>query len=167
MKTDELIAQPVADAGVVGPNAVTRRWTAALGWGALGAQLLFAEGNGVRPGLHAAMRLPMSWVRLAFPAAVLAIAVPMGVRLARPGMRLRRLPVTLLVPLAAVWRLAAVELATATPTGRSALTFGSSWRQCPFNIALLSIAAFVAAFAAIRWLAPRLLRRSASPPCGH
>ena len=160
MKTDELIGLLAQGAGAVEPNAVARRYGAALGWGAFGAMLLMAIILGVRPDLPEAVRMPMFWVKLAFPASLLALGVAVAARLARPGMRLGRLPIALLGPLAAIWIMAAVELLPAAPLQRQGLVFGETWRQCPFNIAMLSVPAFIAAFWVMRKLAPTQLVRA-------
>lgn len=160
MKTDELIGLLAQGAGAVEPNAVARRYATALGWGAFGATLLMALVLGVRPDLREAALLPMFWIKLAFPASLLVVGVVAAARLARPGMRLGRLPIAWVAPLVAVWAMAAIELAVAAPSDRAQLVFGSSWRECPFNITLLSVPAFIAAFWAMRRLAPTQLVRA-------
>ncbi|MGH8701658.1 MAG: NrsF family protein, partial [Burkholderiales bacterium] len=70
MKTDELIAMLASGADAVETGALQRRYVTALGWGAFGATLLMAIMLGVRPDLAEAARLPMFWVKLAFPAAL-------------------------------------------------------------------------------------------------
>jgi hypothetical protein len=160
MTTDELIGLLARSAGAVEPNAVARRYGTALGWGSFGATLLMALVLGVRPDLREAALLPMFWIKLAFPASLLVVGVAIAARLARPGMRLGRLPIALVAPLVAVWAMAAIELAAAAPAARAQLVFGSSWRECPFNIAMLSVPAFVAVFWAMRRLAPTQLVRA-------
>jgi len=166
MKTDELIGLLAEGAGAVEPNAVARRYATALGWGAFGATLLMAIVlGGVRPDLHAALRLPMFWIKLAFPAALVVASLVAVTRLARPGSPLGRVPIALILPLAAVWLMAVLELAAAAPLEREALLFGSTWRECPFDIAMLSVPAFIAAFWAMRSLAPTRLAL-AGAACG-
>ena len=160
MKTDELIGLLAQGAGAVEPNAVVRRYATALGWGAFGATLLMAIILGVRPDLRQAVLLPMFWIKLVFPASLLVAGIAAAARLARPGMQLGRLPIALVAPLVAVWVMAAIELAVAAPANRAQLVFGSSWRECPFNITLLSIPALIAVFWAMRRLAPTQLVRA-------
>lgn len=160
MKTNELIGLLAQGAGAVEPNAVARRYATALGWGAFGATLLMAIILGVRPDLRQAVLLPMFWIKLAFPASLLVAGIAAAARLARPGMQLGRLPIALVAPLVAVWVMAAIELAVAAPANRAELVFGSSWRECPFNITLLSIPALIAVFWAMRRLAPTQLVRA-------
>ena len=160
MKTDELIGLLAQGAGAVEPNAVVRRYATALGWGAFGATLLMAIILGVRPDLRQAVLLPMFWIKLVFPASLLVAGIAAAARLARPGMQLGRLPIALVAPLVAVWVMAAIELVVAAPANRAQLVFGSSWRECPFNITLLSIPALIAVFWAMRRLAPTQLVRA-------
>ena len=157
MKTDELIAMLARGVGPVEPGALRFRYTAALGWGAFGSTLLMAILLGVRPDIVEAVRLPMFWVKLAFPAALLAGALLAAVRLSRPGARLGRVPVALAAPALAMWLLAAVALLGATPGERNELVFGFSADSCPFTIALLSVPLFVAALWAMKGLAPTRL----------
>lgn len=158
MKTDELIGLLAQGAGAVEPNAVARRYGAALGWGSFGATLLMALAlGGVRPDLHEAARLPMFWIKLAFPASLLVAGLVAAMRLARPGWRLGRVPIAMLLPLVAVWMMAAIELTSAAAPQRVALIFGDTWQQCPFNIAMLSVPALIATFWAMRSLAPTRL----------
>jgi len=155
--TDELIRRLARDAGVVARHAVPRRLGLALAAGALPALLLAVFALGLRPDLGDAVHQAMFWVKLAFPAAWLAIAVALAARLARPGRSVGRLPLLLAAPLIAVWLLAAVELAATAPAAHAVLLWGDSWRQCPVYIALLSVPAFVATFAVMRTLAPTRL----------
>lgn len=160
MRTDDLIGLLAQGAGPVEPNAVARRYGAALGWGALGATIVMLVVFGLRPDLRQAALLPMFWIKLAFPASLLVAGIAAAARLARPGMQLGRLPIALVAPLVAVWVLAAIELAIAAPSDRAQLVFGSSWRECPLNITLLSVPALIAVFWAMRRLAPTQLARA-------
>jgi len=154
MKTEDLIAALASRAEAVEPRALQRRYAMALGWGALGTALLMAILLGVRPDLADAARLPMFWVKLAFPAALLAGALFAVVRLSRPGARLGQVPGALLAPVLAMWLLAAIVLLGNAPGDRVELILGHSWRSCPFTIALLSVPLFGAALWAMKGLAP-------------
>lgn len=157
MKTDELIAMLASGVNPVEPDALRFRYTAALGWGAFVSTLLMAILLGVRPDIVEAVRLPMFWVKLAFPAALLAGALLAVLRLSRPGVRLGRVPAAVAAPVLAMWLLGAVVLFTAAPGERSALLFGDSAASCPFTITLLSVPLFIAALWAMRGLAPTRL----------
>lgn len=157
MKTDELISLLAAGPVAVEPDAGSRRYVAALGWGAFGATLLMAVLLGVRPDLAEASTLPMFWVKLGFPGALAAGALVAARRLSTPGMRLGRLPGALAAPVAAIWALAALALARAAPGEREALVLGDTWELCPVYIALLSLPVFAAALWAMKGLAPTRL----------
>lgn len=165
MRTDELIARLARGAGAVEPNAVARRYGTAIGWGGFGATLVMALFLGVRPDLREAISLPMFWIKLVFPGALFAIALLLAARLARPAMPVGSLPRILVVPLIAVWVMAAIELAGAPPDERASLMLGRTWDVCPFYVALLSVPIFIGAFWAMKRLAPtRLVRAGAA--CG-
>ena len=154
MKTDELIAMLARGADAVEPDALRRRYATALGWGAFGATLLMAIMLGVRPDLGEAARLPMFWVKLAFPAALFAGALLATLRLSRPGVRLGRTPAVIAAPVLAIWLLSAVVLLGAAPAEREQLVFGDTWAYCPLYVAILSMPAFGALLWAMKGLAP-------------
>lgn len=156
MKTVELIALLAADDVAVAPGSGARRFATALLFGALGATLLLVTLFGLRPDLADAARLPMFWIKLAFPATLAAAALVAAMRLAHPGMRAGRVTLALAAPVIGMWMLGGVELATASAANRQSLILGASFSVCPFNIALLSAPAFVAALWAMRGLAPTL-----------
>ena len=157
MKTDELISVLARNADAVEPHALQRRYAIALGWGAFGTTLLMTIALGVRPDLMEAMRLPMFWVKLAYPAALLAGALLAVLRLSRPGANLGRVPAAIAAPVLALWLLAAVVLLSAAPGERDELVLGESAATCPFTIALLSVPLFGAVLWAMRGLAPTRL----------
>ena len=157
MKTDELIAMLARDAGTVESALLQRRYATALGWGAFGTTALMAILLGVRPDLADAVRLPMFWVKLAFPAALFAGALLAVLRLSRPGVRLGRVPAAIAAPVLAMWLLAAVVLLGAAPGERSELVLGDSAASCPFTIALLAAPLFCAALWAMKDAAPTRL----------
>jgi len=157
MKTDDLISLLAAGPVAVETDAVTRRYSSALGWGALGALFLMTILLGVRPDFWAATALPMFWIKLGVPGALAAGALPAAMRLSTPGRRLGRLPVMLAVPVAAIWGLAVLALARAAPGEREALVFGSTWESCLAYVALLSLPLFAAALWAMKGLAPTRL----------
>lgn len=154
MKTDELVTLLAKSAGPVEQNVVPRRFMTALGWGAFGTTLAMAITLGVRADIAEAMWLPMFWIKLVFPLAIAVTAYLAVTRLARPGMRLGRLPVTLLALLAAIWLLAIVTMIKAVPEARHALVFGETWLACLRNIPLLSLPVWVGATWAMKGLAP-------------
>ncbi len=154
MKTDELIAMLAHDAGAVAPRIWQRRYAAALGAGLLGAALLMVPLLGVRPDIADAVRLPMFWVKLGFPAVLAAGALLAAARLSRPGVSLGHVGAVLAAPVLAIWLLAAAVLLAAAPEDRAMLIWGETWASCPANVTLLSLPAFVALLWVMKTLAP-------------
>lgn len=157
MKTDELITLLATGVEPVERHAVGRRYALALGCGIVGAAGLMVALLGVRPDLAEAVRLPMFWVKIAFVASLASASLAATQRLARPGVRLDWLPAALLTPVLAMWALGGVALLEAVPAERPVLIFGDTWTSCPWLIAMLSVPVLVAAFWAMRGLAPTRL----------
>ena len=162
MKTDELITALASQAEAVDPRAPSRWLAAASIIGVCVAVPIAAWRFGINPELASNARLPMFWWRAAF-AALLAIGAALLVdRLARPGAELRHAWRVAALPLLGIWIVGAWVLVGAAPADRAALVLGSTWRQCPWNIALLSLPAFVLLLALLRSLAPTRLRSAAA-----
>jgi hypothetical protein len=157
MRTDQLIAMLAAQAGPVEPGATQRRFATALGWGLFVSMLGMALALGVREDIAQAALLPMFWVKLLFPAAVGIGALYAAARLARPGMRLGILAALPLAAIGGLWLIAALSLFAAAPQDRAQLIFGETWFSCPISITLLALPVLVAAFWAIKGLAPTRL----------
>lgn len=154
MKTDELIAMLASDAGAVAPRIWRQRYALALGAGVLGASLLMVLLLGVRPDIADAVRLPMFWVKLAFPALLAAVTLLAAVRLSRPGMALGRLGSALAAPVLAIWLLAGLSLLGAPVEDRGMLVWGETWTACLVNIPMLSVPAFIGLLWVMKTLAP-------------
>lgn len=154
MRTDELVELLATGAEPVDTRAAGRRFALAVGWGAFGAVLLMAVFLGVRPDLLTATALPMFWVKIGFVLVLAVFALPVNLRLGRPGARLGRLPWGLAAPVLVVWILAIVALLGAQPDERDALIFGQTWRSCPLLVAGLSLPSFVGALWAMKGMAP-------------
>ena len=157
MKTDELVTLLATGAAPVSTHAVTRRFAVALIWGLPGAALLLLAALGVRSDLAQAAGTLMFWVKPAFAAGLALAGWFAAERLARPGMRLGRIWAALATPLLLVWLFAAYVLLDAAPAQRADLIFGSSWKGCTLNIALISLPLFAATFWAMKGLAPTRL----------
>jgi hypothetical protein len=157
MKTDELVTLLATGAEAVELDASSRRYAAALGWGAFGATLLMAILLGVRPDIDAAARLPMFWIKLAFPASVTVASLVAAARLSRPGVRLGWVPGALVAPVLAVWLLTAYVLLATPQPERAELIMGRTWQYCLFSLPMLSVPVFVATFWAMKGLAPTRL----------
>lgn len=158
MKTEDLLAWLASDAVPVSHSAQARRFALTLALSAGAALLLMLVLLGPRPDLGQAAVLPMFWLKLAFPAVVALAAAVAVQRLGHPGMRLGRVAIGVAAPVAAIWLLSAIVLMSAEPDGRSALIWGATWKECPLSIAALSVPVLVAAFWAVRQLAPTRAR---------
>jgi hypothetical protein len=158
MNTNALITMLATGAEPVMPNTAASKFAMASGWGLFGATLAMAIFLGVRSDIAHAVLLPMFWAKLLVPATAAIAALGMTKRLACPGLALGRAPAVTASLLLLAWVAAAVTLAGAAPAERAALVFGSTWKTCPFNIALLSLAPFAGALWAVKGLAPTRLR---------
>ena len=156
MKTDDLIRLLASDTLPVARGAASRRIAVSL-LASLPVAVLILLLYGLRPDLAEAARLPMFWVKLAFPAAVGIAAFAVMQRLARPGVRPGASWLALAVPVLLMGALAASSLADAPAGERMSRVWGQTWRSCSVNIAVVSLPVFIAAFAAVRSLAPTRL----------
>jgi len=157
MRTDELVTLLATGAGAVEPNAVARRYALSLGWGVFGATLLMAILLGVRSDIDAAARLPMFWIKLAFPALVAVASLVAASRLSRPGVRLGGTSGAIVAPVLVIWLYAAWVLLDAPSAQRADLVMGRTWKYCLLGIPTLSVPVFAAAFWAMKGLAPTRL----------
>ncbi|CAN7257623.1 DUF1109 domain-containing protein [Acidovorax sp. LjRoot118] len=157
MRTEELIQLLATDAGPVPARDIEQRFALASLAGIAGAGVLMAAVFGVRHDLVQTMGLPMFWGKLVFAAALAAAGMALLRRMARPGMAVGHAAALLAVPPLVLWAMAAGTLSQAEPAERMALILGSTWRSCPFNIALLSVPAFIASFWALKGAAPTRL----------
>ena len=154
MNTDELIRVLAADAQPVPVRGMERRFALAVALGLAGAAALMLGVFGLRHDWGTVLVLPMFWGKLALGASLAGLGLAVVLRLARPGMPWHRAALWLALPPAALWVLAGVALADAAPPERLPLLLGSTWRTCPFNIALLSLPALAALLWALRGAAP-------------
>jgi len=154
MKTDDLVTLLATGASAVEPNALARRYTLSLGWGAFGATLLMAILLGVRSDIDAAAQLPMFWIKLAFPASVAVASLVAASRLSRPGARLGGARGGLVAPVLVIWLYAAWVLLAAPPAERAELVMGRTWRYCLVGIPTLAAPVFAATLWAMKGLAP-------------
>ena len=154
MKTDELITMLASGAAPVESDAGARRLATALGWGLFGATLLMALMLGVRHDLAQALRMPMFWMKLGVPVLAALAALQLARRLGLPGTGAGRAPLLLSALLLLAWAGAALMLLMDSAQAWTPLVFGATWKTCPFNIAMLSSPIFIAAFWAMRGMAP-------------
>lgn len=158
MKTEDWIAMLATGAGAVDPRPARRRIATAVSAGLAGAVLLTLWFLGLNPKLGAYLLLPMHWFKVVFTVSLAAAALAATTRLARPGMRLKWIPIVLATPLGVAWWLAAAALLGAEPSQRLGLLLGQTWTSCPLIIAALALPAFVLALWALDAMAPTALR---------
>lgn len=154
MKTDDLIRLLAADSTPVPRRAAARAIATALVAGlplALAIVLLF---YGLRRDIALAVHWPMFWGKLLFGVLIALGGFVALQRLARPGVRLDGAWLGPVMPVLLVWLAAAFVLAAAPADLRAALVLGQTWRTCSASITLISLPVFIAAFAALRTLAP-------------
>lgn len=158
MRTDELIRALATGIEPVPAGATARRVAIALLAGLPCAALLMMTLLGVQPALVAVFAVPMFWVKLGVPLALIGAGALHVARLARPGAGLGNAPLLIALPLAFVWLLALAALWRAPSDVRDELLLGNTWQWCPWLIAGLSLPTFAAALWALRGLAPTRLR---------
>jgi hypothetical protein len=154
MKTDELIALLATEAQPVPRHAARRHLALALAAALPLSIAIMALAYGVRPGLLASLAGAMAWIKILLPAAIGASGFLAVQRLARPGVRVRGAWLGIVLPIVVLWAAGAMVWLGAPPQDRDALLWGSTWRTCVFNIALIALPVFVAAIVALRGLAP-------------
>ena len=157
MKTDDLVAMLATGSAAAEPDATTRRYATAIGWGGLGAMLLMAVLLGVRQDIGQAALQPIFWVKLGYVVCLAVASLFAASRLSRPGLSLAAVAPALAAPLLFIWTLAAISLTGSNPTERESLLFGRTWNLCPFYIAMLSVPVLAAVTWAIKGLAPTRL----------
>lgn len=160
MNTDDLIARLAADLSPAPRRAFERRLAIGLPAGIAASVVFVWLVYGFRPDLAEAIRMPMLWVKFAWPAVVAWIAWRMVERLATPGRRLGRVPLALWAPVAAMAALAAFAWLGAPPAGRSPLLWGSTWTTCTVSILLSALPILAAARWAFARAAPTDLPRA-------
>jgi len=154
MKTEDLIGLLAAGETRVAPHLVRQRFAVALGWSMPLAALVMVIVYGLRGDLVQALSGTVFWMKLAFAGALALFAGLATDRLGRPGMRVAGVWAGLAAPVVLLWLAAAAALLGADPAERAELVFGSSWRSCPFNIALISLPLFAAMLWFVKGMAP-------------
>jgi hypothetical protein len=154
MKTDDLVDLLAAQAQPVPRHAASRRLALALGLALPISIAGMAAGYGVRPGFVESLGGAMAWIKILLPAAIGAAAFVAAQRLARPGVRVHGAWLGITLPVLFLWAAGIAVWLAAAPDARSELLWGRTWRSCAFSISALSSPMFVAAFLALRGLAP-------------
>jgi len=157
MRTDELIESLARHVEPVQPRQGGLAFALALAIATPIALVLMLLLLGLNPQLREYLGMPMFWVKFGFGLVLVPMALVLMLRLSRPGVRAGMAKLAPIAPVLLLWLLAIVALATAAPGQRVAMILGSSWAECPINIAVLSMPTLVAALIALRTMAPTQL----------
>lgn len=157
MKTDDLIDLLAADARTPDRTLPKQRFIRGVGIGWLVALVAVLALLGVRNDIEQALRLPMFWIKMLFPASIAAIGLLASWRLAHPGRRAAfALPlVGMLIGL--MWTAAVLALTRAAPDQQASMVFGETWAFCLVIVPALSIPVFLGMWWAMKGLAPTRL----------
>ena len=154
MKTDALIAMLARGPVRADSREPSRRLAMATVAGLVASTLAMLIVLRPRADLADATSQPMFWLKLVLPLLVAGAAFVATSRLARPGDRAEvpaRFAGALLV---ALWTMALVVVAITPGDDRARVVVGTSALPCVVAIAALSLPLLVAAFIALRSLAP-------------
>lgn len=154
MKTDDFVTMLANGVTAVPQNAAGRRIRRALLVGVPVSLAILFAGYGLRDDLRLVISLPMFWAKLLFPLSIAVSAFVTVLRLARPGVEVRRAWMGMVVPVLLVWTMAAVAWFGMPMEERLPSLLGQSWRTCALSIGLLALPVFVATLLALRDLAP-------------
>lgn len=160
MRTDELISWLAADTAAVPRSAASRQIAIAMTVGIALAILTMLLTMGSRPDLAQAIRFPLFWMKVLFPAALACAGVATLTRLARPGVSARAGQWAIVLLVLLLWAVAMAVYAGAPPSQRAAMVWGQSWRTCSVSVLMIAAPIFVAAFLALRRLAPTRLAQA-------
>lgn len=158
MNTEALIESLTLDVPPVRRNAVGWRIALGLIGGGMVTIVAVALLLGLRPDLDLAMRGFNFWMKWAYTISLGTIAIWATARLARPDSA--RVPSLwiIVLPLAALAGVGAVELARTPSVDWLAMWLGHSWRVCSLLVFLFSLPLFIGLLWSFRRLAPTRLR---------
>jgi hypothetical protein len=154
MKTDDLIALMAADAKKpAAPFPVTRRLGPAALIGAVIAFVVLVAWLGLRNMAEAAIS-PSYWMKTIYTLALSGAGFLIAERLSRPGAKATRGIITLVVVIAVMLGIAALQLLSTSAEDMRDALFGSTWDRCPWRIVALAIPGLALSLLAMRRLAP-------------
>jgi hypothetical protein len=157
LKTEQLVALLSARVEPIDRTAIAGRSEWALRAGILGT-LAFTFAFLHPPALSRYLDHPMFWVREVYCISLALVGFFAVARLGRPGVRLGWVPFGIIVPVLAMWLLAAFALQATPPQAHVQLILGNSAARCPFLITLSAVPVFVAYLWILRGFAPTRLR---------
>lgn len=154
MKTEDFIHMLATGAAPVSSAAVASRFAWGMGCGLMGVILLMFLVFGVRNDIAQAAMLPMFWAKVLVPAMGALTALQLTMRLSYPGRPSGPAPLVLAALLLFAWGSTGAVLLNEPPAERAEMIFGATWKTCAFNITLLALPLFGAAFWVIKGLSP-------------
>jgi len=156
MRTDDLIAQLSDGLEPVKAGTVSRTLLIALAFGLAGSAAVMLLAMGLRPDLHTAMASFGLWMKLAYTLVIAVFGFWIVERAGRPGADNARPVLLLALPVLAIALLAGLQMA-APGADMPGQVMGHSSRVCAFLVILTALPSLVAAFWALRRLAPTRL----------
>ena len=154
MKTEDLVTLLASGDVAASRQGASRSFGLALLAGAPLSLALLLAGYGVRNDLGQAILLPMFWAKLLFPLCIAVSAFVAVQRLARPGVRVKRAWMGLVLPVLFVWAMAVMAWFNTPIADRMPSLLGQTWRTCSLSIGLMALPVLVAALLALRGWAP-------------
>jgi hypothetical protein len=156
MRTDDLIAQLADGLEPVKAGAVTRLLLVALAVGAAASAIVMLSVLGPRHHFAVVIMGFGMWMKLAYTFVVAFFGFWLLERAGRPGADMRPPAAMLALPVLAILLLAGVQMA-APGADMHRLVMGQSARVCAMLIVMVAAPSLVAAFWALRRLAPTRL----------
>jgi hypothetical protein len=158
MDTDALIQSLSESVTPVTRRSALGNMAAYLIVGGLAALVVLALTIGIRPDLDVAMLGGLFWMKLSYTGSLALIATLGLITLTRPEAGPPRGLWLAVAPLAALAVISIVEAAAMDHDAWMHLWLGTSWRTCPFLIAVLALPIAAAIIRALRPFAPTQLR---------
>lgn len=161
MRTHDLVSRLAHELAPIERDAISKRLNKALLLGMAGGTMLLVVVFGVSSSMPEQMLSSRFWIRLAFPLVVIAAALQLVQRLARPGASVKFAWLITLLPIAAMM-LGALGFILATPAEfrLNLVPSGTMWGTTIANTILLSLPSLIAMIQAMRRLAPTRLALS-------
>ena len=156
MRTDELIADLSARLEPARPAALTRQLALAVLVGLIGSTILMLSALGLRHDIGRAIVSFGMWTKLIYTFAIAVFGFWLVERAGRPGADMGRPARVLILPVLAIALLAAAQLLK-PGADMPGLILGQSSRVCAFLVTLTALPTLVAAFWALRRMAPTRL----------
>jgi hypothetical protein len=157
MQTRDLIARLIKNLEPVERGIVTKRIHRAIVLGLALDTGVLVTFYGVSGDIRTFVTMPVFWIRLAFPLAILAAAIALTERLARPGARIKLAWVSALLPVIVIWVAAALTLYASPREDRLPLMLGTTWHDSTMHIVLLSLPSLALIMRTMQGLAPTRL----------